>query len=56
MDAVRVLMSELIVIRQAAFWAVGVVLGLLAISYVLKAVGLGDRISLSPEALVGGGE
>jgi hypothetical protein len=46
-------MNELSTVKQAAFWAVGVVLGLLVITYVLKAIGVETTASTAPEGLVG---
>ena len=46
-------MGEASVVKQAALWAVGVVIGLLAITFVLRTLGV-ERPSLAPEQLVGG--
>lgn len=46
--------GEAAVVKSAALWAVGVVLGLLAVSYVLRVVGVGSQINLSPEGVVSG--
>lgn len=45
------MVGEATVVKQAALWAVGVVLGLLAITMTLRAFGI-ERPSLSPEGMV----